>query len=266
MAYVSRSVRRTEDPPLLSGRAHFIVVSVEDGGPGVPEPDQPHLFTPFFTTKQTGTGLGLAVCHRIVSEHGGTIVYEPRQAGGACFRVTLPASLAALTLLSVAATAGLYLLARTVTAIQAIAGSPLAGDSAGAQAARWVVDAFALLLPRLDAVARGDWLLYGAPPAAEVRSLLRGELRVLDEQVARAVPFVTDEATRRHLEDARETIAMILDPRAMRTRETGAGAGRGGGAGLDVMTGSRLATSGYDFEADPFLVPAAGCWPDLRID
>ena len=75
-----------------SGRAHFIVVSVEDGGPGVPEPDQPHLFTPFFTTKQTGTGLGLAVCHRIVSEHGGTILYEPRQTGGACFRVTLPAS------------------------------------------------------------------------------------------------------------------------------------------------------------------------------
>ena len=75
-----------------SGRAHFIVVSVEDGGPGVPEADQPHLFTPFFTTKQTGTGLGLAVCHRIVSEHGGTILYEPRQTGGACFRVTLPAS------------------------------------------------------------------------------------------------------------------------------------------------------------------------------
>jgi two-component system nitrogen regulation sensor histidine kinase GlnL len=75
-----------------SERAHFIVVSVEDTGPGVPEGDQAHLFTPFFTTKQTGTGLGLAVCHRIVSEHGGTIVYEPRQAGGACFRVTLPAS------------------------------------------------------------------------------------------------------------------------------------------------------------------------------
>jgi two-component system, NtrC family, nitrogen regulation sensor histidine kinase GlnL len=75
-----------------SERAHFIVVSVEDSGPGVPEGDQPHLFTPFFTTKRTGTGLGLAVCHRIVSEHGGAIVYEPRPTGGACFRVTLPAS------------------------------------------------------------------------------------------------------------------------------------------------------------------------------
>jgi two-component system nitrogen regulation sensor histidine kinase GlnL len=73
-------------------RAHFIVVSVEDTGPGVPEADQSHLFTPFFTTKGTGTGLGLAVCHRIVSEHGGAIAYEPRPTGGACFRVTLPAS------------------------------------------------------------------------------------------------------------------------------------------------------------------------------
>lgn len=75
---------------------------------------------------------------------------------------------------AIAATAGLYLLARSVTAIQAIAGSPLAGDSASAQAARWVVDAFALLLPRLDAVARGDWLLYGAPPTAELASTLGG--------------------------------------------------------------------------------------------
>jgi two-component system nitrogen regulation sensor histidine kinase GlnL len=75
-----------------TGRSRFIVVSVEDTGPGVSEDDQPHLFAPFFTTKRTGTGLGLTVCHRIVSQHGGTILYEPRAAGGACFRVTLPAS------------------------------------------------------------------------------------------------------------------------------------------------------------------------------
>ena len=43
-----------------------------------------------------------------------------------------------------------------------------------AQAARWIVDALALLLPRLDAVTRGDWLLYGAPPAGELAPLLRG--------------------------------------------------------------------------------------------
>ena len=78
------------------------------------------------------------------------------------------------TVSAIAATAGLYLLSRSVTAIQAIAASPIANDSAGGQAARWLVDAFALLLPRLDAVARGDWLLYGAPPGPELAAALAG--------------------------------------------------------------------------------------------
>ena len=78
------------------------------------------------------------------------------------------------TVSAIAAVAGLYLLARSISAIQAIAGGPLAADNAAGQAARWLVDAFALLLPRLDAVARGDWLLYGAPPAAELAPALAG--------------------------------------------------------------------------------------------
>ena len=78
------------------------------------------------------------------------------------------------TVSAIAAVAGLYLLARSISAIQAIAGGPLAVDNAAGQAARWLVDAFALLLPRLDAVARGDWLLYGAPPAGELAPALAG--------------------------------------------------------------------------------------------
>ncbi len=78
------------------------------------------------------------------------------------------------TVAAIAATASLYLLARAISTIQAIAGGPLAGDSLAGQAARWLVDALALLLPRLDAVARGDWLLYGAPPAAELAQSLAG--------------------------------------------------------------------------------------------
>ena len=62
-----------------------------------------------------------------------------------------------------AATAGLYLLARSISAIQAIAGGPLAEPSLPQQLARWSVDAVALLLPRLDAVTRTDWLIYGPP-------------------------------------------------------------------------------------------------------
>jgi two-component system nitrogen regulation sensor histidine kinase GlnL len=74
----------------LSGRGRFLSVLVEDSGPGIPEEHQRQLFSPFFSTKLRGTGLGLALCHRIITEHAGTIAYEPRRAGGACFRVTLP--------------------------------------------------------------------------------------------------------------------------------------------------------------------------------
>jgi hypothetical protein len=75
---------------------------------------------------------------------------------------------------AMAATAGLYLLGRSIAAIQAIAGGPLAADSLPGEAARWAVDAIALLLPRLDLVTRGEWLLYGAPTASELFLSLSG--------------------------------------------------------------------------------------------
>ena len=78
------------------------------------------------------------------------------------------------TVAAMAAAIGLYVLARAIGTMQAIAGSPLAGDDVAAQTGRWMVDAIALLLPRLDGVARGDWLLYGAPPAAELAATLSG--------------------------------------------------------------------------------------------
>ena len=78
------------------------------------------------------------------------------------------------TVAAIAATAGLYLLGRSIATIQAIAGGPLAGESLPDHAMRWIVDALALLLPRLDAVTRSDWLLYGAPPAGELAQSLAG--------------------------------------------------------------------------------------------
>lgn len=62
-----------------------------------------------------------------------------------------------------AATAGLYLLGRSIASLQAIAASPLAEASAAHDVARWGVELAALLLPRLDSVTRTEWLLYGAP-------------------------------------------------------------------------------------------------------
>jgi ABC-type Na+ efflux pump permease subunit len=75
---------------------------------------------------------------------------------------------------AIAATAGLYLLARAMPAIQAIAATPLAGESWGGWLARHAVDAIALLLPRLDAATRTEWLLYEAPSMGSYGSALGG--------------------------------------------------------------------------------------------
>jgi signal transduction histidine kinase len=63
---------------------------VEDDGPGVPEKIRARLFEPFVTAGQGGTGLGLAMCRRIVSEMGGSIDYERRRPTGSIFTVALP--------------------------------------------------------------------------------------------------------------------------------------------------------------------------------
>ena len=67
------------------------VVEFMDRGPGVAEADRRRIFEPFFSTKDS-TGLGLAICHTIVSQHGGELSVEPRPRGGSLFRMRLPAS------------------------------------------------------------------------------------------------------------------------------------------------------------------------------
>jgi nitrogen-specific signal transduction histidine kinase len=66
-----------------------VTIEVEDDGPGFPE--SLPVFDAFFTTKDQGTGLGLALVHRIVTDHGGTIRVESRP-GRTCFSVSLPVS------------------------------------------------------------------------------------------------------------------------------------------------------------------------------
>src|SRR5207302_2441119 len=74
------------------------------------------------------------------------------------FSMTLASLVPAL-----AVTAALYLLARSMSAVQAIAGGPLAEETLAHELARHAVDAVALVLPALDRVTRSEWLLYGAP-------------------------------------------------------------------------------------------------------
>jgi ABC-type Na+ efflux pump permease subunit len=83
------------------------------------------------------------------------------------FAMTLASLVAAI-----GATAGLYLLARSMPAIQAIAATPLAEESWAGWLARQAVEAIAFLLPRLDAATRTEWLLYDGPSAAAYASAL----------------------------------------------------------------------------------------------
>jgi signal transduction histidine kinase len=67
-------------------------VRVSDDGPGIPDEVRPRVFEALFTTRSKGTGLGLALCRRIVEAHGGSIALEPAAAGaaGASFLLTIP--------------------------------------------------------------------------------------------------------------------------------------------------------------------------------
>ena len=67
-----------------------LVVEVTDTGPGIDPALAGRLFTPFATTRPTGTGLGLTVARRVAKDHGGTLTAATRPEGGAVFTLTLP--------------------------------------------------------------------------------------------------------------------------------------------------------------------------------
>jgi len=67
-----------------------VSISIRDSGVGMPKKVIEKLFTPFFTTKAKGGGLGLAICKRIVEAHGGSISVESRKGKGTCVTIILP--------------------------------------------------------------------------------------------------------------------------------------------------------------------------------
>jgi signal transduction histidine kinase len=66
-------------------------VTVGDNGPGLPASGRDRLFQPFFTTRQDGTGLGLALVLKFIVTHNGQVRAGDRPGGGALFSVRLPA-------------------------------------------------------------------------------------------------------------------------------------------------------------------------------
>ncbi|MBC7603963.1 MAG: PAS domain S-box protein [Ramlibacter sp.] len=81
-------VRRAQGPSVAA--KGWIEFSVADVGPGIADDVKVQLFTPFFTTKSEGMGLGLSLCRTVVEQHGGFLGFEPREPVGTIFRFTLP--------------------------------------------------------------------------------------------------------------------------------------------------------------------------------
>ena len=73
-----------------AGPGRWITFSVADTGEGISAAVAEQLFTPFFTTKAEGMGLGLYLCRTVVEQHGGTLGYAPNTPSGTIFRFTLP--------------------------------------------------------------------------------------------------------------------------------------------------------------------------------
>jgi signal transduction histidine kinase len=78
--------------PIAAETGPAVRVTVADRGPGIPEALRARLFEPYYTTKAHGSGLGLTIVRRLVSDYEGTIRVESREGEGASFLVTLPAA------------------------------------------------------------------------------------------------------------------------------------------------------------------------------
>ena len=76
--------------PAGESLSRAVRVGFRDTGPGIPEADRARIFTPFFTTKREGHGLGLALVHKTVSDHGGRVQLHSRESVGTEFVILLP--------------------------------------------------------------------------------------------------------------------------------------------------------------------------------
>jgi signal transduction histidine kinase/ligand-binding sensor domain-containing protein/ActR/RegA family two-component response regulator len=80
------------EPPGMLPAGRYVCVEVADRGRGIAEQDLPHIFDPYFSTKEGGTGLGLATAYSIVRRHDGLLTVESVLGEGTRFRMYLPAS------------------------------------------------------------------------------------------------------------------------------------------------------------------------------
>jgi PAS domain S-box-containing protein len=75
---------------ISSAKENHVAIRILDSGPGIPVKFREMVFDPFYTTKPDSTGIGLSLCHRIISDHGGSIRIETGKFGGAEFIIEIP--------------------------------------------------------------------------------------------------------------------------------------------------------------------------------
>ena len=74
----------------ISENTNHVQIEIDDNGPGISEEILPKIFDPLFTTKQTGTGLGLSSCNNIIKSHRGKISVNTEINRGTRFTIELP--------------------------------------------------------------------------------------------------------------------------------------------------------------------------------
>jgi signal transduction histidine kinase len=90
LTYVNGRARTLEVRCIAGPGEEHVTIRVEDNGPGIAPDDRKKIFTPFFTTRKRGTGLGLMIASLVLEAHGGKIGVEPRSPFGTAFVIQLP--------------------------------------------------------------------------------------------------------------------------------------------------------------------------------
>lgn len=78
-------------PPVELSHGDYVLISIQDSGSGIPEEHLARIFDPYFTTKEHGSGLGLATSYPIARNHGGMIDVATKQGSGSTLNIYLPA-------------------------------------------------------------------------------------------------------------------------------------------------------------------------------